>query len=77
MPGTATQSDFRLDATLGTEIQFRRGERIARLRPYVRIVNALSHRDALFYFQEGNVSQPAQELARLPATPTIGLRWDF
>ena len=76
-PGTATQSDFRLDATLGTEIQFRRGDRIARLRPYVRIVNALSHRDALFYFQEGNVSQPAQELARLPTTPTIGLRWEF
>ena len=76
-PGTPTQNDFRVDATVGTEFHFRRGDRIARLRPYVRIVNALSQRDALFYFQGGNVSQPAQELARLPAMPTIGLRWEF
>jgi hypothetical protein len=73
----ADREHFRVDAMLGKEFRITHGQRTARLMPYVRIVNALSQRDALFYFQKGNISQPAQELARLPAVPTIGLRWDF
>lgn len=71
--GFADEPHLRLDGTAG--FQFRVGSGL--LVPYVRLVNALSQRDALFYFQDGNVGQPAQALARLPTVVTAGLRWSF
>lgn len=69
----------RVDALLGAEWQIDRGDRRSiRLMPYVRIINALSQRESLFYFQEGgDIGQPPRGLARLPAVPMIGLRWHF
>lgn len=47
------------------------------LTPYVRILNALDRRDAIFYqFDRGQDNQP-RALATLPVLPIVGLSWRF
>jgi hypothetical protein len=70
------RSYVRVDAMLGAEWRIGRGGGI-RLMPYARIINALGQRESLFYFQDHDAAQPPRGLARLPAVPMIGLRWQF
>lgn len=65
---------IRIDASLGAEWTFRSGARTVTVMPYARLINALSEREALFYFRNGGAAEP---LARLPAVPVLGLRWSF
>jgi hypothetical protein len=77
-PARSGRAYLRLDARIGAEWQIGTGDRTIRIMPYVRIINALSQRDALFYFQDdGEIGQPPRALARIPAVPVIGLRWTF
>jgi hypothetical protein len=47
------------------------------LRPYVRVLNALNRRDALFYhFDPWRAGDPVP-LADLPLLPLVGLEWRF
>jgi hypothetical protein len=44
--------------------------------PYLRVLNALNRRDALFYrFDRG--SNSAEPLGDLPILPVIGFEWKF
>jgi hypothetical protein len=46
------------------------------LVPYVRIINALNRRDAIFYHYTRDAGQ-AEPLADLPIVPVFGLEWKF
>jgi hypothetical protein len=70
--------DFlRVDLQLAWEAEPRVGSRSTRLRPYVRVLNALNRRDALFqYFdrwREGGV----RPVADRPFIPVVGVEWRF
>lgn len=67
----------RLDAVLGAEWRFRLNGREVVLLPYAKIFNALSHREALFYYHDGALPGEPRPLASLPAIPVLGVRWEF
>jgi hypothetical protein len=51
--------------------------RTMKLRPYLRVLNALNRRDALFYHFDPWRSEGPQPLADLPLLPLVGLEWRF
>ncbi|MGW8265076.1 MAG: TonB-dependent receptor domain-containing protein, partial [Longimicrobiales bacterium] len=53
------------------------GGRIHEFRPYVRVLNALNRRDALFYHFDPWRSPTPRPLAELPILPLVGLEWVF
>ncbi len=65
--------DFEADWQLTTSI----GGRRMKLHPYVRVLNALNRRDALFYLFEPWRSDQATPLAERSLIPVLGLRWSF
>lgn len=68
---------FRLDAELSAQWTTERGGRIISVTPYARLVNALSHRDAMFYYYDRGLDAEPRPLARLAAVPVLGVRWEF
>jgi hypothetical protein len=48
-----------------------------RLRPYLRILNALDRRDALFYYFEPWRDPDLTPLARHSVWPVLGISWSF
>ena len=44
--------------------------------PYLRVINALDRRDALFY-RFDQASNSAEPLGDLPILPIVGLEWRF
>jgi hypothetical protein len=44
--------------------------------PYVRVINALNRRDAIFYHYSAGAGR-AEPLADLPVLPVLGLEWKF
>ena len=71
------RSYFRIDATLSAEWTIDRVARSVRITPYARVVNGLSRRDALFYFDDDSSAAEPRPLAALPALPVLGLRIAF
>jgi len=51
--------------------------RTMELRPYLRVLNALNRRDALFYHFDPWRNQGPEPLADLPLLPLLGLEWRF
>jgi hypothetical protein len=47
------------------------------LRPFLRILNALNRRDALFYHFDPWRNEGPEPLADLPFLPLVGLEWRF
>jgi hypothetical protein len=46
--------------------------------PYVKVLNALDRRDALFYHFDRNAQNPeTRPLAPLPILPVVGFEWRF
>jgi hypothetical protein len=70
------RSYLRLDATLSGSWCVGGRECPVHLSPYVRVINALDRRDALFYYQDGNFDDP-RSLAALPAVLSVGVRWEL
>ena len=70
------RSYLRLDATLSGRWCVGGDECPVQLAPYVRVINALDRRDALFYYQDGGVDDP-RSLAALPAVLSVGVRWEL
>jgi hypothetical protein len=79
-PGFAAGPDqgfLRVDAELfGTLTPGWLGEGM-QLRPYVRVLNALNRRDALFYHFDRWRDQGPRPLADLPLLPLVGVEWRF
>jgi hypothetical protein len=70
------RSYLRLDATLSGRWCVGGDECPVQLAPYVRVINALDRRDALFYYQDGGLDDP-RSLAALPAVLSVGVRWEL
>jgi hypothetical protein len=71
--GTFLRVDLEGFADLETEW----GTRTIRLRPYLRVLNALDRRDALFYYFEPWRDPELRPLAELSVIPVLGLEWRF
>lgn len=70
------RSYLRLDATLSGRWCIGGRDCPVQLSPYVRVINALDRRDALFYYQDGALDDP-RSLAALPAVLSVGVRWEL
>jgi hypothetical protein len=70
------RSYLRLDATLSGRWCIGGRECPVLLSPYLRVINALDRRDALFYYQDGGLDDP-RSLAALPAVLSVGVRWEL
>lgn len=68
---------LRLDAELWAEWTPRWGSRTVHIRPYLRVMNALDRRDALFYYFQPWRSDGLRPLADMPVVPVAGLEWRF
>ena len=70
--------DFlRLDASVHGLFPVQWGGREHVLKPYVKLLNALDRRDALFYYFEPWRGDDPRPLADLSILPVLGLEWRF
>lgn len=70
--------DFlRIDGEVSWTVRRTVGSRSIELRPYVRLLNALNRRDAMFYYFESWRDAEARPLAELSVMPIVGLSWHF
>ncbi|HET7234766.1 MAG TPA: TonB-dependent receptor [Longimicrobium sp.] len=76
LSGVAPQDFLRLDARLSRTFTPRVGDRETELTPFIRVLNALDRRDALFYrYRPGD--KAAKPVGTLPVLPVLGLEWRF
>lgn len=75
-PGLA-DGFFRVDAEIFGEWVTKIGNRESRIRPYLRVLNALDRRDALFYYVDALNDDGPRPLGALPFLPVVGLEWRF
>ncbi|TVR52053.1 MAG: hypothetical protein EA421_14325 [Gemmatimonadales bacterium] len=74
----APEEDFlRLDLEVSWEMRPRIGGRSTELRPYLRVINALDRRDALFHYFDRWMEDGLRPLAERPFLPLVGLEWRF
>ena len=69
---------LRVDAQLSHTWSGRWNDVAFQFTPYIKVLNALDRRDALFYHfdHSGNTPEP-RPLAPLPILPVVGLEWKF
>ncbi len=88
LPGDAAQEDpvfggepddgfLRLDLELFARFNPSIGGRSVEIRPYVRLINALDQRDALFYYFEPWRDEELRPLAERSVLPVFGMEWRF
>lgn len=70
-------SFLRLDLELYAEWSAPWGGEGSRVRPYLRVMNALDRRDALFYYFEPWRDEQVQPLAERSLLPVLGVAWTF
>jgi hypothetical protein len=68
---------LRLDVEIYAQWTRALGGRKTTIRPYVRILNALDRRDALFYYFDSWRGDGLRPLADLPLVPVVGFGWRF
>jgi hypothetical protein len=68
---------LRLDLELHAVFEPRWGGRTWRVRPYLRILNALDRRDALFYTFQPWRDEAVTPVAERPALPLLGVAFSF
>lgn len=71
------QSFLRLDVELYAVLEPTWGNRNWRVRPYLRLLNALDRRDSLFFAFERWRSDTVRPLAELPLLPLLGVAVSF
>lgn len=73
---TPDEPFLRIDASLTRKWTQRSGGRTIEISPFVRLINSLGDRDALFYFMDDGQEEPAA-LGSLPMIPIVGMEWRF
>lgn len=76
-PQAPADGFLRLDAEVFADWAPTVGDRQLRLRPYVRLLNALDRRDALFWYFEPWRDDGFRPLAELSVIPVAGVEWRF
>jgi Carboxypeptidase regulatory-like domain len=77
LPGTPDDGFFRLDVEFFTHLRPEVGGRSVDLKLYLRLLNALDQRDALFYYFEPWRDEALRPLAERTVLPVLGLEWRF
>ena len=75
--GALTDRFFRVDAEVSGIFETRVASRALTLRPYLRVMNALGRRDAMFYYFEPWRSDEVRPLVESALLPVIGFEWRF
>ncbi len=74
----AAEDEFlRLDLELSWGLNPRIGGRDTELRPYLRVLNALDQRDALFHYFDRWRDEELRPVATRPFLPLLGVEWRF
>lgn len=68
---------FRVDAELSHSWRFDWRGQPLQVTPYLRLINGLNRRDALFYHFDAREQTEPQALAALPIIPVVGVGWVF
>lgn len=68
---------LRVDAEISTDLNVSWWGRQTSVRPYVKVLNALDRRDALFYYFEPWRDGDVRPLAELSLLPVLGVEWTF
>lgn len=76
LPTEPNQPYIRIDAQISRPFDGAIRDFEFQLVPYVRIINALNRRDAIFYHYSSDAGR-AEPLADLPVLPVLGLEWKF
>jgi hypothetical protein len=77
LPPEPSRPFLRFDVSASRTWTPRRGERPMSLTPYVRVLNTLGQRDALFYRYERDRDTAPRPLAVLPTVPVVGVEWKW
>jgi hypothetical protein len=77
LPGGLDEDFLRLDVEVHGTFHMDWGSRTVEIRPYLRILNALDRRDALFYAFQPWRSDELTPLAERPLVPVVGIAWRF
>ena len=75
--GNPDDGFLRLDVELFTHFTARMCGRDVNVRPYLRLINALDQRDALFYYFEPWRDSDLRPLAERSFLPVFGVEWRF
>jgi len=77
LPGGLDEDFLRVDVEVHAVFHTSWGGRTWVLQPYVRVLNALDRRDALFYAFQPWRRDALTPLATRPLVPVVGLSWTF
>ncbi len=77
LAGGPADGFLRLDAEIHADLVPVWGGRSFALRPYLKVLNALARRDALFWYFAPWRDPEVQPLADLSLVPVVGLEWRF
>lgn len=78
LAGAPDDSYLRIDAEVSRDLITTVGSTSLRLSPYLRVLNALDRRDALFYQAAGEDGPPRPApLASVPFVAILGMAWAF
>ncbi len=77
LSGALDDSYLRLDAEVSRRWELGVGERRIEIAPYLRLLNALDRRDALFYRADGEGPGRPAPLASVPILAVFGVAWSF
>jgi hypothetical protein len=76
VPTEPTEPYVRVDAQISRPFQGSVRDFDFQIMPYVRVINALNRRDAIFYHYTPDAGR-AEPLADLPVLPVFGIEWKF
>lgn len=76
LPSEPNEPYVRVDAQVSRPFSGRVRSFDFELVPYLRVINALNRRDAIFYHYSSDAGR-AEPLADLPILPVVGLEWKF
>lgn len=76
VPTQPTEPHIRVDAQVARTWTGRWGALDFELTPYIKVLNALNRRDAIFYHYNRDAAR-AEPLAGLPIIPIVGAEWRF
>ena len=76
LPREPNDPYIRIDAKVSRPFEGRVRDFEFEIVPYVRVINALNRRDAVFYHYSSDAGR-AEPLADLPILPVLGMEWKF
>lgn len=77
IPGPPTKPYLRLDVGISRTFDMRWRDTPFEISPYLRVLNSLDRRDALFYWYDRDRNPDPRPVGALPVLPLLGVQWKF